>query len=182
MTARTLVLLRHAKAEHPAGVADVDRPLTARGHADAAAAGAWLASQRLVPDLVLCSPSRRTRETWHCVALALGGGAAPEPVSGAGEQVHPRPQPVPVVFEPAVYHADVPDLVDLLAGIDEGVGTLLVIGHNPTLSTLSAALDPAGGPEDGLRTCGLAVHRLADGWRRCGPRLAALAATHTARA
>ena len=35
--------MRHAKAERPDGVADIDRPLTQRGHADAAAVGAWLA-------------------------------------------------------------------------------------------------------------------------------------------
>src|SRR6266498_2630447 len=77
MTDRVLVLLRHAKAEHPAKLADVDRPLTPRGHADSGAAGAWLASQGLVPDLVLCSPSRRTRDTWHSVKLALGARTKP---------------------------------------------------------------------------------------------------------
>lgn len=71
MTARTLILLRHAKAQHPAGLPDLDRPLTDRGHADATAAGAWLASHGYVPDLVLCSPARRTRQTWHGVALGL---------------------------------------------------------------------------------------------------------------
>ena len=71
VTTRTLVILRHAKAANPEGVADPDRPLTSRGHADAAAAGAWLAHRDLQPDLVLCSSARRTRETWHGVALAL---------------------------------------------------------------------------------------------------------------
>ena len=46
------MLLRHAKADNPPAVADIDRPLTARGHADAAAAGAWLAHRGYVPDLV----------------------------------------------------------------------------------------------------------------------------------
>src|SRR5690606_21935701 len=74
MTVRTLVLLRHAKAERPPGVADADRPLSPRGHADAHAAGAWL-KPRFQPDLILCSPSKRTRQTWQAVASVLG--AAP---------------------------------------------------------------------------------------------------------
>ena len=39
---RTLVLLRHAKAEQVPGKPDHDRELTDRGARDAAAAGTWL--------------------------------------------------------------------------------------------------------------------------------------------
>jgi phosphohistidine phosphatase len=59
MSIRTLVILRHAKAANPEGVPDVDRPLTDRGRADAAAAGAWIAQHGIVPDLVLCAPQVR---------------------------------------------------------------------------------------------------------------------------
>ena len=70
---RELILLRHAHAE-PAenGLADIDRPLSPHGLAEAEAAGRWLLEQRLVPDRVLCSPARRTRETLEAV-LGLTG-------------------------------------------------------------------------------------------------------------
>ena len=70
---RELILLRHAHAE-PAGngQADLDRPLSAEGLAEAEAAGRWLAENKLVPDCVLCSPSRRTRETLEAVLGAIG--------------------------------------------------------------------------------------------------------------
>jgi phosphohistidine phosphatase len=165
ITARTLVLLRHAKATHPAVVADVQRALTPRGHADAAAAGAWLANQRLFPDLVLCSPARRTRETWHGVALALGGQA-----SNAS-----------VAYDPGIYEATSgPELLDLITATGPEIGTVLVIGHNPTMSMLSALLDPAA--DDGLRTCGIAVHRFPGAWRDLGSGGAPLVSSHTARA
>ena len=62
---RELILLRHAHAEPAAaGQADIDRPLSAQGLAEAEAAGRWLAAQGLVPDRVLCSPARRARESW----------------------------------------------------------------------------------------------------------------------
>ena len=91
---RTLVLLRHAKAEAAGSDApdDAERPLTARGHADAAAAGAWLARHGLLPDVVICSPARRTRQTWHGVALGMTG-SPPE-----GGPAGPRPA---VRYEPA---------------------------------------------------------------------------------
>src|SRR2546423_12767472 len=101
MSERTLVILRHAKAERPAGTADEDRPLTQRGHADSAAAGAWLAARGDRPDLVLCSPSKRTRQTWRGVAGALAGAPEPEgrhgpdPYHGGGAEAPSLGQGVP---------------------------------------------------------------------------------------
>lgn len=167
MTDRTLVLLRHAKAEQRPGAADVDRPLTARGYDDAGAAGAWLAAQALVPDMVICSPARRARQTWRAAATALGGDATA----------------IPAVYEPRVYRAATgEELMDVVAGAEPEVAVLLLIGHNPALSQLSGLLDPAGGAEDGLRTSGIAVHRVSGTWSECAPRSAPVRAAHTARA
>jgi phosphohistidine phosphatase SixA len=70
---RELILLRHAHAEPAtAGQADLDRPLSAEGLAEAEAAGRWLAEQKLVPDCVLCSPARRARETLEAVLGTVG--------------------------------------------------------------------------------------------------------------
>jgi phosphohistidine phosphatase len=166
MTARTLVLLRHAKAERPDRGPDVDRRLTARGHADAAAAGAWLKARKLRPALVLCSPARRTRETWHGVALALGDEAA-----GTG-----------VIYERALYDAGARRLLDLVRETEPDIDVLMVIGHNPSVSMLSTLLDHGTEVDDGLRTAGLAVHRVDGTWVECGPARAPLTSVHTARA
>src|SRR5436309_742741 len=113
---RMLVILRHAKADRPGGLADLDRPLTERGHADSAAAGAWLAARGYRPDVVLCSPSKRTRQTWHGVAVALS-------------------DPAPVVhYEPALYESGAGEILGLVQAIEPEFGTALVIGHNPTVS------------------------------------------------
>ncbi|HEX2357189.1 MAG TPA: histidine phosphatase family protein [Micromonosporaceae bacterium] len=169
MTERTLILLRHSKSEHGGDAADIDRSLTERGHADAAAAGAWLAHRGLSPDLVICSPAKRTRQTWHGVALALGE-AGPA-------------QAAPVVrYEHQAYGGSADDLLALVCAADEAVGTVLLIGHNPSVSELSAALDPAGtGDSDGLRTSGIAVHRVSGAWAGAGAEPAPLAETHTGR-
>jgi phosphohistidine phosphatase len=164
MTPRHLVLLRHAKAESPTGAADRDRPLSARGQTDAQAAGGWLAT-RHVPDLVLCSPAKRTRQTWHAVSTHLPAGAGPE-----------------VRYERRLYLAGPDDLLAMVREIDDRVHNVLVIGHNPALSELAFLLDPTGGLDsDGLRTCGLTVHAVPGAWPECGPRLAPVITTHTAR-
>jgi phosphohistidine phosphatase len=160
---RTLVLLRHAKAEPPDNYAeDFDRPLSRRGRADAEAAGAWLASAGLVPDQVLCSAAVRTRETWLAVSAAFG--------------------PVPVTYEQSLYLSNAVEALELIQATDASVGTLLVIGHNPTMSVLSALLDRDGSVSgDGLHTSGLAVHRFSDVWGALDAQGAPLLQEHTAR-
>ena len=70
---RELILLRHAHAEAAStGQADLDRPLSPVGLAEAEAAGRWLKENNLLPDCVLCSPSRRTRETLEAVLGITG--------------------------------------------------------------------------------------------------------------
>jgi phosphohistidine phosphatase len=163
---RTLVILRHAKAARPAGVADLDRPLTERGHADAAAAGAWLASRGYAPDLVLCSPSKRTRQTWHGVAVALSGSRAPE-----------------VRYERVLYDDGIGQVLKLLHTVPDEVRTVLLIGHNPNVSMLSAVLDrSAARDSDGLRTSGIAVHTLDGSWSEYAAGAAPLVTGGTARA
>jgi phosphohistidine phosphatase len=164
MTARILVLLRHAKAESPGSATDEERPLSARGRVDAHAAGAWLAT-RHVPDLVLCSPAKRTRQTWLAVASDLPGDASPV-----------------VRYDRRLYLGGPDQLLELVREVEHPVSCVLVIGHNPSLSQLAFTLDPAGTLDsDGLRTCGLTVHSVSRAWPDWGPGNAPVTATHTAR-
>jgi phosphohistidine phosphatase len=163
MSDRTLVLLRHAKAENPDDYAtDIERPLAPRGRADAAAAGRWLVDAGLKPDLVLCSSALRTRQTWEFASPLLGA--------------------VEVAYEPQLYTAGLPDAIKLVEQTRPEIGTLLVIGHNPTMSVLSAYLDPDGEHGDGLSTAGLAVHRVTTPWAQIESGGAELTRLHTARA
>ncbi|WP_326561984.1 SixA phosphatase family protein [Micromonospora sp. NBC_01796] len=174
MTKR-VVLLRHAKAERPARIADFDRPLTARGYADAGAAGAWLAHGGHLPSVVICSPARRTRQTWHGVALAM----AEAPAATVGGEAGGGPV---VSYEPDVYEGDARELLDLIRKVDPAAGVVLLIGHNPSISGLSRLLDPVSADPDGLRTSGISVHRLAvPEWAELRPSRGPVEAAHTAR-
>lgn len=128
MTTHRLVLLRHAKAEHGLDVPDHDRPLTLRGRRQSAEVGTALAEAGLVPDLVLCSSSVRTRQTWELARGPLG--AEPE-----------------VVFSDELYDAGVDQVLAAVRAADEATGVVLVVGHEPAMSRAAAALAGLGSDE-----------------------------------
>ena len=121
---RRLFLLRHAKSawDDPA-LDDFDRPLNERGRNAAAAMAAFFNREGYRPDVVLCSPARRTRET-----LAAFSGL---------------PQPA---FPPALYHASAETIIRL---VEDGLasGSVLVVGHNPGMHNAVLRLLPNDAPE-----------------------------------
>jgi phosphohistidine phosphatase len=157
-TPRRLVVLRHAKSDWPAGVADEDRPLGRRGTRDAGAAGRWLVANDAQPDLVWCSPARRTRETWDALSAELGPGTGPE-----------------VRFDSRVYEAGLDDLLDVVRDTPSAYDRVLLIGHNPGVQQLVLALAERG--SDDARalaaakypTSALAVLDLSATWVDVGP-------------
>lgn len=135
---RELILLRHAHAESAAaGQHDIDRALSRQGLAEAEAAGNWLKAHHLLPDRILCSPARRTRETLEQVLQ----------VTGFVEQRQ----------EPRIYNAT-PGTLMQVADEHGDCPRLMLIGHNPGLETLVALLSSGqSGDFRGLPAAGLAV-------------------------
>lgn len=70
MAAKRLFILRHAESPL-SGSEDFERPLSARGVRQAQALGAAMKQQDLLPDYVVCSPARRTRETYDALERYL---------------------------------------------------------------------------------------------------------------
>lgn len=155
VTTRYLIVLRHAKAAWP-DVEDRQRPLAERGRRDAPAAGRWLreAGQRLdafAIDRVVCSPARRTRETWDLVAKELGDPPTP-------------------VYDGRVYAATTSTLLTVVRETPARVRGLVVVGHNPGMQHLAVILAEPGSGEPLARarekypTSGLAVFRVPVEW------------------
>ena len=122
-----LHLLRHAKSDRDEGLEDHERKLSRRGREAARRVGESLPSALGALDLVLCSTSLRTRETAELVLARF----APPP---------------PIRFEDAFYLAGRAALMRRLSQLDESVGAVMVIGHNPGLHELALALASAGSP------------------------------------
>lgn len=113
--------MRHAKSDYPPGVADHDRPLAPRGIKQAGLAGDWLRANAPTIDGVLCSAARRTRETLSNTRIDA-----------------------PVRYTDRLYASTPGTLIDEINTVDDAVSTLLVIGHEPTVSALALGLSGAG--------------------------------------
>jgi len=117
-----LIIMRHAKSSWTdKKLDDFDRPLTRRGKEAAPLIGQALAAKNILPELVLCSPARRTRDT---LKLTLDAMAV-------------RPQ---VTCEDQLYSFGNGDSYLKVISAQKMVNPLMVIGHNPSAQNLALRL------------------------------------------
>lgn len=142
---KTLYLLRHAKSSwKDTTLDDFDRPLNRRGRQAALAMGDYLREREIAPAQVLCSPSKRTRETLERAQRRL-------------------PIALPVRFEQGIYLAEPMTLLRRIRRLSDSLVSVMVIGHNPGLEMLARTLT-CGGDDDApgrlarkFPTCALAI-------------------------
>jgi phosphohistidine phosphatase len=119
-----------------------------------------------VPDRVLCSTARRTRETWQLAEEKLGA--------------HPEAD-----FEDRVYGASGAELLGLARQTPADVRTLLIVGHDPAMRGLTLELaseQPGDAEAEALGrvrakypTAAIAVLSFSGDWAELSPGQARLA-------
>jgi len=115
--------MRHAKAkDQEFGQTDFERPLKKRGVAEAEFIGNLLKTKEEYPQSILASSARRTTETAEVVAKTLGY---------ALEEIR---------LEGILYQANISHCQQLVAQLDATIQSVLVVGHNPTISEWAAQL------------------------------------------
>ena len=123
---RTIILLRHGKSSwSDPTLADIDRPLAPRGERASRRIAKYMRRKRIRPELVLCSPSLRTRQTLGAIEPSLGKSSLVELV-------------------PQVYAASQGELLERLQAVSDSVSSVMFIGHNPGLHDLALALASRG--------------------------------------
>ena len=154
----TLSLLRHAKSSwDDAAIADFERPLAKRGESAAPRMGAYMAEQGLAPQLILCSPAVRARQTLDLVLPHLAGGPT-------------------IIYEDSFYLAAPSVLLARLRRVEAKLSHVMMVGHDPGMQALAVDLSGEGGSEmlqelaRKFPTAGLAVIRFkARTWSKVGP-------------
>lgn len=139
---KKLFLLRHAKSswDNP-NLSDFQRPLNNRGIQNAGDLTYFLINKNIYPDRVLVSSSYRTLETLELAGKHISADL--------------------ISIKDAMYHASVETLLDLLV-TQENEGTLLMVGHNPSMHYLTELL--TGSHIDRFPTCALAEIELTTSW------------------
>lgn len=115
-----LILWRHADAED--GASDAARELTPKGHRQAARMAAWLESRLPRDARIIASPAVRAQQTARALSRAIE----------TSELVNTGAPPSAVLKA---------------AGWPDGEGTVVVVGHQPTLGATAALVltgKPAG--------------------------------------
>ncbi len=146
---KQLLLMRHGKSDGNKPVhEDVERPLAPRGHKATLRVAAWINQHGLRPDVALVSTARRAQQTWQLAVGALGAVASTE-------------------NQEALYLASPGQILKQLAGVADSFETVIVVGHNPGLESLSHLLaGPGTNPtaldelRRGFPTAALAVFEL----------------------
>jgi phosphohistidine phosphatase len=111
---KRLFVLRHAKSSwDDPGLDDHERPLAPRGRRAAEAIAAHLNANGIEPELVLCSSSRRTRETLEGVGVG-------------GEHL----------IEASLYAATCGGVLDRLRQLPDSISCAMLVGHNPAAQML----------------------------------------------
>ena len=114
IASRRLFVLRHAKSSwDDPGLDDHERPLAPRGRRALEAIASYMRAREIEPELVLCSSSRRTRETLDGIAVG-------------GEHL----------IERMLYEAHTDELLERLRQLPDDISSVMLIGHNPSAQML----------------------------------------------
>ena len=133
---KTLTLLRHAKSSwKDPHLTDRERPLNKRGKRDAPVMGRRMLKAGIRPSLIVSSPAVRAWKTAKIVARELN---------------YPREF---LQREDDLYLASLDDLIDVVAGQDQGFNSLMLVAHNPGITDFANYLSP--GLTNNLPTAGV---------------------------
>jgi phosphohistidine phosphatase len=111
---KTIYLVRHAKSSHDnPDLADFDRPLAKRGHADAKLMAELLKRKGIDPDIMLASPSKRTQQTAEYFKNALYKDYNK------------------ITLDSSIYRCSPTKLIHQLSLLDDKHSSVMVFAHNP---------------------------------------------------
>lgn len=96
---------------------DFERPLNERGKRAAPLIGRFMRERKLKPDLIVCSPAKRTRET---IALVLEAAGIKSPLR----------------YDERIYEASMGNLLEIISGLEDDKTEVMLVGHNPGFENL----------------------------------------------
>lgn len=122
---RELILLRHTKSSWKnLSLPDFDRPLKRDRMQDATNMGKALYKLGLRPDLIISSPALRTKQTSELFC----------------DKLHYDFDKV--FFDKRIYESSAEEILQVVRETDAEVKTLIIVGHNPSLTHFTNLFSP----------------------------------------
>lgn len=116
---KRLIIVRHGKAEFfQIDKEDIDRKLVERGEKEVKELGNFLFTEKLIPDLIICSNAKRSRKTAKILSKKL---------------TYPLEQ---IKIINSIYESGKENLFRIIAQIENQYSLVLLTGHNPGLEEL----------------------------------------------
>jgi phosphohistidine phosphatase len=140
-------MIRHAKSSWANPLqSDFERPLNERGKHDAPIMGEKLKKAGILPDLIIASTAKRTKQTAKMIAKAVGYDT--DNIKWEEKLYHC----IPSVFEEVIYETS------------DKVKTIFIVAHNPGITGFVNQLAHEFST-DNMPTCGIvAAHVETDEW------------------
>lgn len=115
---KIIYLARHAKSSWSTGASDFERPLSKRGYADSERIGEELNRLNWKPEKIISSPALRASQTCqaYCDAIKF-----------------PHAE---IDWEKDFYAAYTVTLLHTITSLDEGIQSVMLVGHNPSMEDL----------------------------------------------
>ena len=140
---KKIFFLRHAKSSwSDFSLKDFDRPLSTRGIQDAELMGNYFKAKKIGLDVIISSPSKRTKETLdHFFSSNISE----------------------IEYEKSLYHAHLEDVLEVITSSLEEIDTIMIVGHNPSMHEVTEFLSGDFLPK--YPTCGLASLTYEGEWK-----------------
>jgi len=120
---KSLYLLRHGRAETKEKQPDIERNLDDEGRNEVRVTAEKMLKLGINPSLIIASNANRAYQTAEIVASTLGYNIKN------------------IEIEKEIYHSGVDAMATVIENQDDKYQSILVAGHNPTISYLANSLD-----------------------------------------
>ncbi len=121
---KTISFIRHTKASNDSRYkTDFDREISERGIEKISNLANVLLAKKIFPELIICSPSVRTTQTAELLIKSL------------------NLLKTKLIFEKKLYTGSSSDYLNSLYAYDDSLNSIMIIGHNPSISEAAFEFD-----------------------------------------
>jgi phosphohistidine phosphatase len=143
---KTLLIIRHAKAESAFTLNDFERPLNERGKKDAPVMAQRVMDKKISIDAFISSPAKRAQTTATLFCETMGGSSQD------------------LILVKNLYHAPPEVFYEVIASADDASNTIAVFAHNPGITYFVNELTAV--QVDNMPTCAVfAISLDIDQWK-----------------